>query len=347
MTRTRLQKILNRLDGKNEATMKVVADFDAGVKALRDKLEQDISVATLNEVNKKINQLRKSIDISPLLVQVASLREEFKQNALLNLKEVEDKVSGLREKISEESESLTESFESKTDSMSKNLKDEISIISKGIRENFDKVTKNLSEISNKIPDFPDRKEMVLAIKEVKKEEDKDIKEVKDELDKTRIDLLNRINNKGGGNMNRNIAIGGNVSVLSMYTDINLKAGNNVTITYARNNTTKYTDVTIASSGGGSSVAGTVRSINNVSTSQTMASVAGTDYVYIASAGVQLTLPSANAITNQYTIKNISPSSVLVSRDGADTIENDTNLILATQYTSVDLISDQTSNWNIT
>ena len=55
MTRTKLQNILNKLDGKNEATAKVIADFDASVKALRDKLDTDITAATLDEVNKKIN----------------------------------------------------------------------------------------------------------------------------------------------------------------------------------------------------------------------------------------------------------------------------------------------------
>lgn len=56
----------------------------------------------------------------------------------------------------------------------------------------------------------------------------------------------------GGNMNRNIAIGGNSSVLSRYTDINLIAGSNQTISYANNDTTKFVDITISSSGGGSS-----------------------------------------------------------------------------------------------
>jgi len=78
--------------------------------------------------------------------------------------------------------------------------------------------------------------------------------------------------------NRNIAIGGNTSVLSQYTDINIKAGSNVTLTYSNNQTTKYLDLTIASSGGGGSVGGTVRSINNISTSQTAGATAGTDYV---------------------------------------------------------------------
>lgn len=168
-----------------------------------------------------------------------------------------------------------------------------------------------------------------------------LKEVVDEI---RPDILKLI--PQGGNMNRNIAVGGNTSVLSRYTDINIKAGSNVTLTYANNNNTKYLDLTIASSGGGGSVIGTTRSINTIATSQTAGATSGTDYVYICSAGVQLTLPDAVANTNLYTVKNTSTSSVLVSTTAAETIDTSTNLILATQFTSVDLISDG-ANWEIT
>lgn len=155
--------------------------------------------------------------------------------------------------------------------------------------------------------------------------------------------MSRLANKGGGNANRNIAIGGNTSVLSKFTDINLKAGNNVTITYTNNNTTKYTDITISATGGGGSVGGTIRSINNVNTSQVMGDTAGTDYVYIASEGIKLDLPTATGNTNLYTIKNVSNSSVLVT----GTIDNDANgAIMPIKYTSIDLISNDT-DWNIT
>lgn len=172
---------------------------------------------------------------------------------------------------------------------------------------------------------------------------KDGKEV--DVDKFKKEIYGFVGSRigGGGNMNRNIAIGGNTSVLSMFTDINLKAGNNVSITYARNNTTKYTDVTISATGGGGSVGGTIRSINNINTSQTAGSTQGTDYVYLCTTGINVTLPSPIGNTNLYTIKNVSNSSVLVS----GTIDNDVGgIIMPIKYTSVDLISNDT-DWNIT
>lgn len=152
--------------------------------------------------------------------------------------------------------------------------------------------------------------------------------------------------QGGGSMNRNISIGGNSSTLARYTDINLKAGSNVTIAYVNNDATKNTDITISATGGGASVGGIIRSINTISTSQTAGATAGTDYVYICSAGVQLTLPTAVANTNLYTVKNTSSSSVLVATTSAQTIDTQSNIIMPVQYTSIDLISDG-SNWDIT
>lgn len=183
----------------------------------------------------------------------------------------------------------------------------------------------------------------------KGEKGKDAKELiaEDVADVLRPDILSRIN-RGSGNMNRNIWVNGNQSVLSKYTDINIKPGSNVTITYSSNDQTRTTDITFTSSGGGGgSVAGITRSINTISTSQTAGSATGTDYVYICSSGIQLTLPDATASnTNLYTVKNTSTSSVLVNTTSAQTIDGQATIIMPVQYTSIDLESDS-QNWVIT
>lgn len=167
---------------------------------------------------------------------------------------------------------------------------------------------------------------------------------KDGKDANVQDILSRVQGRGGS-INRQIFIGG-VDPLTRYTDINLKAGSNVTLTYQNNDTTHKVDVTIASSGGSGSVGGVIRSINTISTSQTAGATSGTDYVYICSAGVNLTLPTAVSNTNLYTVKNTSSSSVLVSTTSAQTIDTQSNVIMPVQFTSIDLISDN-SNWEIT
>src|SRR3990167_146275 len=338
--RNKIQKMLNKLDGKNEATLKVVADFDAGVKALRDKLEQDISVATLDEVNRKINQLRKSIDINPLLDVAQSLKDEFKQNALDTLKEIEDRTAELRAIIDEGNKIASE----KTDIIAKNvatINEKVEKVSGETSVQIKQVLDTIETVSNKLPTFADKKETEKKILELTDRDNTE--ELKDYTDKTRVELMNLLAQKGGGNMNRNIAVGGNVSVLSKYTDLNIRPGSNVTLTYSNNNTTKYTDLTIAATGG----SGTTRSVDSTSVSSVVGSVAGTDYVVIANAGVRITLPTAASNENLYTIKNTAVSSVLISPNGSDTIDTDTEIILQTQYTAVDLISDGVSNWNIT
>lgn len=156
-------------------------------------------------------------------------------------------------------------------------------------------------------------------------------------------IVSAVPRHSGGNMNRNIAIGGNLKALNRYTDINFKAGSNVTITYANNDSTKNTDITFAASGSGG---GITRQVNAVNTSLTADSTASTDQVYVCSDGIAVTLPTAVGNSNLYTIKNTAASSVLVATTGGESIDGDTELILATQFTSVDLISDGT-NWKIT
>lgn len=152
----------------------------------------------------------------------------------------------------------------------------------------------------------------------------------------------------GGNMNRNVAIGGNTSVLSRYTDINWKAGANVTITYAYNDATKYTDVTVATTGGGGgSVTGIIRSINNIAVSTAAGNTAGTDYVYLASGTLNVTLPTSIGNLNMYTVKNVGAGTITVLPTGAETVEGAPNITMPVQYTSVDLISNNSGNWNIT
>lgn len=85
-------------------------------------------------------------------------------------------------------------------------------------------------------------------------------------------LERRINQRiaaihGGGNMNRNISVGGNSSTLSKYTDVNFVAGSNVGIAVSTNDTTQQTSFTFSAAvpAGGiqlfASVSGTVNALN--------------------------------------------------------------------------------------
>src|SRR3990167_6810279 len=344
MTRTQIQKMLNKLDGKSERTALAISEFEGGVRALQEKLQQEISVSTLEEVNLKINQLRKSINLNPLLDATKTLQDEFKANALATLDEIEKKVKSLRIELTSIINEGNKATKETTDIIAKNVatvNEKIEKVSGETSEQIKQVIGTIETVSSKLPSFADKKEVEKKLVELT--ERYNTEELKDYTDKTRAELLVMLAQKGGGNMNRNIAVGGNVSVLSKYTDLNIRPGSNVTLTYSNNNTTKYTDLTIAATGG----SGTTRSVDSTSVSSVVGSVAGTDYVVIANVGVKITLPPATSNENLYTIKNTAISSVLILPDGIDTIDTDSEIILQTQYTAVDLISDGVNNWNIT
>lgn len=170
-----------------------------------------------------------------------------------------------------------------------------------------------------------------------------INKVPASLLKLESELMSRIAKIGGGNMNRNIAIGGNTSVLSMFNDINLKPGAGTTITYANNITTGFTDITITATGSGS---GITREINDVAVNTNAGATPGIDYVYLVSGTTQITLPTAVGNSNLYTIKNVGNGIVTVNTTGGETIDDDSTVIMPVKYTSVDIISNDT-NWKIT
>jgi len=349
MNRSILQRMLNKLDGTNARTASAISEFESGVKNLRQKLQQEISASTLEEVNLKINKLRKSIDLNPILEGVKNLETNFNDSVVSLLSDIEGKSAELKK--------LTTSGDSKLESQATQLTKNLSVL----RETLDKtISDNRTElnlINNELgrllassQTYATKDELSISKEEgrnlvrlVEKKKDEEIVKVKEDVSALRKDLLSRMANMPhGGNANRNIAIGGNNSVLSKYTDINLKAGNNVTITYAKNETTKQVDITFASSGG-ASVGGTVRQIQTISVSSTIGTLAGTDQVYLLDQGVQIVLPTPVSDENLYTIKNISNSSILI----VGTIDDDVNgVIMPVKYTSVDIISNNVS-WNIT
>lgn len=356
MQKTKLQKILEALSP--DKTRVDFAEFDESVNKLKQSLKEKVQAQTLADVNRKLDKFRASLDLTPIIDSVSKLEENVNSNIQEVTMELSNAVSQLDSLLAEshnQNSSLIESLQSEIAILNADLarlidqkNTEIKTISTQVADiqSFNtNSTKSLNELISRLEDLQQNKVEILETKI-----DTSAFAINSDIEKLRKELLSKISTlqaSRGGNANRNIAIGGNSSVLSKYTDINIKAGSNVTLTYSNNNTTKQLDLTIASSGGGGSVAGTVRSINRVATSQTMGSVAGTDYVYIATAGIRLTLPDATGITNQYTVKNVSVSSVLISTTASQTIDTDSEIILPIQFTSVDLINDGADDWSIT
>lgn len=345
MKRTKLQRLLNALDGTNQPTMDAIRSFDESVKGLRDTLRQEISAATLDEVNSKINKLRKSVDLNPLLQGVDDLKKNFEQSVKGLISDLEKNVSEQRELINSGNLSSNVRGEELTKE-NRELKKRLDLFVEQNQSQINNTTTTFNSILGDIKKLATQKELkdlqdnLISLDKTRNDEAQRLQAF---IDKVRVDLMSAIQSKGGGSANRQIFVGG-ANPLTRYTDINLKAGSNVTITYANNNTTKKAEITIASSGGGGG--GTVRSINSVSADTTAGATAGTDYVYLVSGTTTITLPTAVGNTNLYTIKNIGTGVVTIATTSAETIDNDSTIIMPVRYTSVDVISD-TANWNIT
>lgn len=168
-------------------------------------------------------------------------------------------------------------------------------------------------------------------------------ELKDVVKEVIPELTKRINR--GGALNRQIFIN-NADPLIRYTDLNLKAGSNITITYQNNDVTKKVDVTFTSSGGGGG-AGITRSVNSIAVDTLAGNSTTTDYVYLAAGTLNLTLPSTVGNSNLYTVKNTGAGTVTITPQAGELIDGQSNLQLPVQFTSVDLISNNSGNWDIT
>lgn len=334
--KNRLKQLLQKFTGTDDKTLEAFQNFDTAASKLKSDLKEKMQVATLDRVNGQLSDFQKKIDFQPLVTAL----EELKSSVQISDNEMR---GSLEERLLKIRAEISEARSTNKDTMA-NLTAEIQTIE----------TK-LDELSQrKPPEFPDfltpikesEGRMTAIINSLEKYNDtelkKEVADLEDTLKKLRQELITRINDRGGGSMNRQIKFNG-VNYLTKYTDINYKAGTNVTFTVVNNNQTKMVDVTIDATGGSG---GTVRSINSVSTNTVAGSASGTDYVYLCSGTMTLTLPTALLNTNLYTIKNVGTGVVTVNTTSAQTIDNDLTAVMPVRYTSIDVISD-TANWNIT
>jgi hypothetical protein len=88
-----------------------------------------------------------------------------------------------------------------------------------------------------------------------------------------------------------------------------------------------------------------KSINVVSVNTSAGSASSTDYVYLASGTINITLPTAVGNQNLYTIKNVGTGVITVNTTSSETIDGSLTAPIRVQYLSLTLVSDG-ANWNI-
>lgn len=341
--RVKLRKLLEVFEPQRGTAV----DFsliDQQVAQFKAALTEKIQAQTIDDVSEQLEKFKKKFNLKPLFDSLTKLENDL-----------DEKIKTISEQLVTETKTLKRIVASKEQDTSNQIQ-EVSGTITALKTELSQLTvqrtndvKDLKDKLEKLFDFSlSAQDTFLEIQKLIEKNDKDAKkkiETFNELiEKLRQDFNTRLANVShGGNANRNIAINSNTSILSRYTDINFKPGTNITFTALNNNTTKYLDFTIAATGG---PGGMSRSIEVISASQAAGDTSGTDYVYVCSAGIALTMPTAVANTNLYTVKNVGTSSVLIATTGGETIDTQATIIMPIQFTSVDLISDG-ANWNIT
>lgn len=315
--------------------------FDMEVTKLKDNLKEKVQAKTLDDVNVQLDKFRRRINIDPLIEAVKSIEVSINGRYDTLTEELGTKIETLQGVVSrvDTRASLKDLGLEISD-----LQRELSSLKEARKNDVAELYKNIPNVSD-IEDRMDEMSVELSARldALEEEEPQEIEDWQVKIDVLRRDIMNRISNLGGGSMNRQIVVNG-VDPLLKYTDINLKAGANVTITYQSNDTTKKTDITIASSGGGG---GSTRMIQSIAVSQTAGSTSGTDYVYLCSGTLTVTMPTTVANTNLYTIKNIGAGIVTIDTTGGETIDGQLTQVMPIQFTSVDLISNNSGDWAIT
>lgn len=326
--------------------------FDEGVNTLKKALKEKIQTKTLDDVNGQLMRFKKGLDLEPLLTAIKDIDKNFDTRIHAVAQALAEEVSKFDE-LSKAERGETSFKIAESSGTVDSLRNELDILKNQKEKEMNSIIEALKGIPALKADnqntFNEIRSRLASLETPEPEEDR-ISPILQRVEEVRTELISKIaNTNHGDHANRNIAIGGNTSVLSRYTDINLKAGANVTFTYAYNDITKYTDVTLASNGGGGggSVTGIIRSVNNIAVTTSAGAVPGTDYVYLAGATLSLVLPTSIGNSNLYTVKNTGSGTVTVLPTGAETIDGSANLILPIQFTSVDLISNNSGNWDIT
>jgi len=240
MSKRDILKRINKALSPNKVDFSLI---DKEVETLKKKLEETVNIATIDDVKSELNKFKKKIDLSPLITEIDRIEELFNQKFKEIQKEIEEKGKEIEENLDndDEIEKLNNEI-ALLKNQQQNLveKKDLTIFSKS-----DEIRGVEFRIDNTIKSVSDSLKNLSNKDEVKKV----VKEIEEKIDDLRRNVLTRLSSIGGGSMNRQIRIGG-IDYLTRYTDINLKAGSNMSITVANDDVKKSVDITFVASGGG-------------------------------------------------------------------------------------------------
>lgn len=261
----KIKNFLNKISTFDERASMSLVNFEKEVDSLAHKVKQEVTLSTLESVKSEISRIKKAFDLSPLLTELKSLKDEFKtltsnlgtdmsseyqdviatfETSFADISKKLDTALAFVDSVDEDVKALDERSETETG----NLKTLVSTTSKSIREEMSESSREAIEFKKGI------EEKVVRI-------NSDLKEIRESISDAKTELTARITSVGGGNMNRQIKVDG-TEMSKKYTDVNFVGGSGVTITTSNDDTDRNVNITF-SSAGGNSFTGSVNGINNV------------------------------------------------------------------------------------
>lgn len=121
----------------------------------------------------------------------------------------------------------------------------------------------------------------------------------------------------------------------------------LTLATVNSNVGTFNNVTVNAKGlvtAASNVSYLTKSINNISTNTSAGSAANTEYYYICTTTLTLTLPTAVGNTNEYNVK-VTSGTLTINTTSSQTIDGSTSITMSVANTSRTLVSNG-SNWQI-
>lgn len=322
-------------------------------KDVTSKVKEDASLQALETINKKLNKIKKDLDLGPLAERIEELQKslEMMHDAVtFQFDEGEKSVGATKEElqklVKDSSDGLSQMTAkqikealSRMDALENRLSFQDSDSKKGIEQVVKDLDARIHAILEDFNVLSGEREMGNELVEQRfSDTETSLKSLTKELGELRADFISKISR--GGSANRQINV--NSSVMSTkYTDINFQEFGNIRWSATNDDVNKRVNIraSIIVGGGGGPGGGITRSVSVLSVSSTLADDASTDYTFFTNVGVVLTLPTAISNTNRYSIKNMSASSVLVSASAGQDIDGATTALLTRQYEAIDLMSN--------
>lgn len=266
INKEKIKELLDRLNSLEQGSLPEVKSLTNDIikqqyDEATNRIKESSTVKFLEAINSKLDAFKKDFDLKPVTVAITDFQNELesiktdsssefvsiKAENETNLSQTKLSIKNLENNTSQKTSPLLKSLNS--------LQQEFSLSAEVTKVKESTLAKLISDIQTSVQNLSDNTEKSksengkLVETSIKGSSEKLMVGFDKELKKIRSEFNSRIANIGGGAMNRQINV--NSSVMSLkYTDINFKAGSNVTLTKADDNTNKRVDITITATGGG-------------------------------------------------------------------------------------------------